>query len=58
MPNNMIKSLITFILQNNGKLSKKKKSKYFEELTMAEVEEIESVVISEFHSFISSSRAY
>jgi len=56
MPNNMIKSLITFILQNNGKLSKKKKSKYFEELTMAEVEEIESVVISEFHSFISSNR--
>jgi len=44
MPNNMIKSLITFILQNGGKLSKKKKGKYFEGLTMAEVEEIERVV--------------
>ena len=48
MPNNMIKSLIDFILQNGGKLSKKKKSKYFEELTMAEVEEIERVVVGVF----------
>ena len=48
MPNNMIKSLIDFILQNGGKLSKKKKSKYFEELTIAEVEEIERVVVGVF----------
>ena len=48
MPNNMIKSLIGFILQNSGKLSKKRKSKYFEELTMAEVEEIERVVVGLF----------
>jgi len=48
MPNNMIKSLIGFILQNGGKLSKKKKSKYFEKLTIAEVEEIERVVVQVF----------
>ena len=40
----MIKSLITFILQNSGKLSKKKKEKYYEKLTQEELREIESVV--------------
>jgi hypothetical protein len=44
----MIKSLIGFILQNGGKLSQKRKSKYFEELTMAEIEEIERVVVGVF----------
>jgi Fic family protein len=44
MPDNQIKSLITFILQNKGKLSKKKKEKYYEQLTLKETDEIESVV--------------
>jgi len=44
MPDNKIKSLITFILQNNGKLSKRKKEKYYEKLTVEEVEEIEGIV--------------
>lgn len=44
MPDNMIKTLITFILQNEGKLSKKKKEKYYEQLTMEELQEIEKVI--------------
>ena len=44
MLDNKIKSLITFILQNKGKLSKKKKEKYFEKLTFQEIKEIESTV--------------
>ena len=44
MPDNKIKSLITFILQNEGKLSKKKKEKYYEKLTMKELGEIESII--------------
>ena len=44
MPNNKIKSLITFLLQNSGKLSKRKKEKYFEKLTFEEIEEIERIV--------------
>ncbi len=44
MPNDMIKMLITFILQNDGKLSKRKKEKYFLELTKEEVLEIEEIM--------------
>jgi Fic family protein len=44
MPDNKIKSLITFILQNSGKLSKKKKEKYYEKLTEQELLEIENIV--------------
>lgn len=44
MPNNKIKSLITFMLQNAGKLSKKKKEKYFDKLTLEEIEALESIV--------------
>jgi Fic family protein len=44
MPDNKIKSLITFILQNSGKLSKKKKEKYYEKLTQEELEKIEDAV--------------
>ena len=40
----MIKTLITFILQNGGKLSKRKREKYFLELTQEEVLEIEGIV--------------
>jgi len=48
MSNNAIKSLITFILQNNGKLSKAKKQKYYNELTSSEIETIEQIVAKEF----------
>ncbi len=44
MHDNKIKSLITFILQNSGKLSKKKKEKYYEKLTEQELLEIENIV--------------
>jgi Fic family protein len=44
MPDNKIKSLITFILQNSGKLSKKKKEKYYQKLTQEELEKIEDAV--------------
>ena len=48
MPDNMIKMLITFMLQNKGKLSKKKKEKYFELLREDEIELIEGVIREEF----------
>ncbi len=44
MPDNQIKQLITFVLQNDGKLSKKKKEKYYNKLTPQEVEEIEEAI--------------
>ena len=44
MPDNKIKSLITFILQNDGKLSKNKKEKYYEKLTQSEIENIENII--------------
>jgi len=44
MPDNKIKSLITFILQNNGKLSKNKREKYYEKLTQIEIDNIENIV--------------
>jgi hypothetical protein len=44
MPDNKIKSLITFILQNDGKLSKKKKEKYYEKLTLKEIKEVENII--------------
>ena len=48
MPDNMIKTLITYILQNKGKLSKKKKEKYYEQLTIEEIQKIENVVNKTF----------
>ncbi len=44
MPDNMIKSLITLILQNKGILSKKKKDKYYAQLSANEVQKIEQVI--------------
>ncbi|MEA1891790.1 MAG: Fic family protein [Campylobacterota bacterium] len=44
MPDNKIKSLITFILQNDGKLSKNKHEKYYEKLTQDEIENIENII--------------
>ena len=48
MPDNKIKSLITFILQNGYKLSKGKKEKYYEKLTDIEVKNIEEIVKESF----------
>jgi hypothetical protein len=44
MPDNMVKMLITFLLQNDGKLSKKKKEKYFKALKKDELEAIEYII--------------
>jgi len=48
MPDNKIKQLITFILQNNGILSKNKKEKYFDLMEDDEVEKIEEMVKNNF----------
>lgn len=48
MPDNKIKSLITFILQNDGKLSKNKREKYYEKLTQIEIGTIENIVSEYF----------
>ena len=48
MPDNKIKSLITFVLQNDGKLSKNKKEKYFSQLTTDEVSTIENIISEHF----------
>jgi len=48
MPNNKIKSLITFIVQNSGKLSKNKREKYYEKLTQDEIGHIENIVSEYF----------
>jgi len=51
MPDNKIKSLITFILQNDGKLSKNKREKYYEKLTELEIERIEKIIDEYFVKF-------
>jgi len=48
MPNNMVKMLITFMVQNKGKLSKRKREKYFELLRDDEIGLIEEIVREEF----------
>ncbi|QSZ43162.1 cell filamentation protein Fic (plasmid) [Sulfurimonas aquatica] len=48
MPENKLKSLITYILQNEHKLSKNKKEKYFDELTAHEIKTIEDIVVNNF----------
>ncbi len=48
MPDNKLKSLITFILQNEYKLSRNKKEKYFNELTAQEIKTIEDIVVEKF----------
>lgn len=44
MPDNKIKSLITFVIQNQGTLSKRKKEKYYEQLTSKEITKIQEIV--------------
>jgi hypothetical protein len=48
IPDNDIKNLITFILQNNGKLSKNKKKTYFHLMEDFEVEKIEEIIKNNF----------
>lgn len=48
MPDNKIKSLITFILQNDNKLSKNKREKYFSKLTGEELTRIETIISENF----------
>jgi len=48
MPDSMLKMLIGFVLQNDGKLSKKKKEKYFEALREDEVKRIELIIGESF----------
>lgn len=48
MPDNKIKSLITFILQNGNKLSKSKKEKYYKQLTFNEIKNIEGIIVENF----------
>lgn len=55
LPDNMIKSLIIFVLQNNGTLPKKRRQKEFAELTELEVHQIESIIKRAFSFFIKDS---
>lgn len=48
MPDNEIKKLITFILQNNGVLSHNKKKSYFPLMENSELEEVQEIVKSNF----------
>jgi hypothetical protein len=44
MPDHEIKQRLTFIVQNKGKLSSRKRDKFFEKLSDKEVTEMEIVV--------------
>ena len=48
MPDNEIKNLITFVLQNNGVLSKNKRDKYFTLLENDEVEKVQDIIKNHF----------
>ena len=48
MPDNEIKNLITFVLQNKGILSKNKKDKYFSLMVDDEVEKIQEIIKNHF----------
>lgn len=45
MPDRMIDLFIRFTLQNHGKLSKKKRYKYFDKLTDQEIEKLQKVLM-------------
>jgi hypothetical protein len=48
IPDNMVKSLIVFIRQNDGVLAKKRRQKEFAKLTDSEIHKIEAIVNSAF----------
>lgn len=52
MPDNKIKTLITFILQNNGALSKKKRTQHFAQLEEDELKTIEDIVKKSFEMIL------
>ncbi len=54
MPDNDIKQLITFILQNNGELSLNKRKKNFPQMEVDELKEIERIVKDNFEWKIES----
>ena len=48
IPDNMAKSLIIFVRQNNGVLPKKRRQREFSKLTDAEVKKIERIIKKDF----------
>lgn len=54
MPDNLAENLILMILQNNGKLAKRRRQKEFEALTDAEVSALEEIVQNAFEGFSES----
>jgi hypothetical protein len=55
MPDNLADNLVLMILQNNGKLAKRRRQKEFEALTDAEVSALEQIVQSVFEGFAENS---
>jgi hypothetical protein len=51
MPNNLAENLTLMILQNNGKLAKRRRQKEFEALTDKEVSALEKIVQDAFEGF-------
>jgi hypothetical protein len=51
MPDNLAENLVLMILQNNGKLAKRRRQKEFEALTDAEVSALEKIVQDAFEGF-------
>ncbi|HDR16513.1 MAG TPA: cell filamentation protein Fic [Desulfobacteraceae bacterium] len=51
MPNNLAENLVLMILQNNGRLAKRRRQKEFEALTDAEVSALEQIVQDAFEGF-------
>jgi hypothetical protein len=48
MPDNMIKNLITFVLNNNGRMPKRRREKEFAKLTDEEVTVLENIIMEHF----------
>ena len=57
MPNRLAQDLILFIRQNNGTLSKRKRTKKFNALTNEEVESLERIVQEAFDGFYATGKS-
>ena len=55
MPNHLVQSLIFFIRQNDGTLSKGKREEFFSALTDDEVQKFEEIVRDVFEGFVGHS---
>ena len=55
MPNHLVQSLIFFIRQNDGTLSKGKREEFFSALTDDEVQKFEEIVRDVFEGFVGNS---